>query len=277
VLKIIQVSIKNFFADIEEVKKGIRENLSKKNGNEYMKRNEEITKIIDFMYNFNLIHIFDKNKKLMYISSGIDVEGINIQNKHLILDKIGSKLQKDEIFHDIAYMNNSMIRVNKELKEIDMKKLMRIYHLYGRIVTEDLEDEEIKKISKEILDNYMDYLITDPENIKLIDKKISTINIDYRFDYNVISYINSYEKLKIYLDNIYLFKNYIFVIINNYEDYLKKKNKDLTIIKEKLMKFDEIRNEYMTKYLLSKLKDVSLAKDKNFKDYESVKKFFMSK
>jgi hypothetical protein len=33
----------------------------------------------------------------------------------------------------------------------------------------------------------------------------------------------------------------------------------------------------MTKFLLSKLKDLSLAKDKKFKDFESVKKFFMSK
>jgi hypothetical protein len=170
--------------------------------------NEVINK---FLYSFDIINMYDKNKIYYIINEDNDIiseiKKSNIKNKKLILDKIryiSYTSNGDDIEYDITKINKELTKYLKEidnLKDIDdIKDLVKIYEIYDIIISKNLTDTKIKEHIKEIKTYNKFNIYKD-----IIIKRFKEINEYYKFDYDITK-----------LDDLYIYKNYIYVIINLY-------------------------------------------------------------
>lgn len=155
---------------------------------------------------------------------------------------------------------------------------MEIYELYNEIISKKIDDNSIKKNVKKILnffvnlDNY-NFLNFEDESFifKFIFKRFNAINLHYNIDYNLIEINNNFETFKLYLEKLYLYKNYIIKIRDLFKFLLTIKDnfnlvyKTIDIIKNMIKLLKTKDNESIT-YLIRKINEISSIEFQNEKD-----------
>ena len=175
----------------------------------YKNDNEKINK---FLYSFDIINLYNKNKIYYIINEDNyiinEIIKSNLKNKELILDKIryiSYTSNGDDIEYDITKirieLNKYLEEINNNLKNIDdIKDLVKIYEIYDNIISKNFTDTKIKEYIKEIK-KYNKFGIYN----NIIIKRFKEINEYYKFDYDITE-----------LEDIYIYKNYIYVIRDLY-------------------------------------------------------------
>ena len=237
--------------------------------------NDEDYNKLDYIYNFlnslKLIYIYNINK-IYYVVDEQNLINYYINkskliNKKLILNKI-IYISNTNSGDDIEYNNdNFKIKIdlyNKEINKLknidDLKNLVKIYEIYNKIVSNNLTDIKIKENVKKIL------MMVKSHYDDIIKQRFKEINENYKFDYEITN-----------IENFYLYKNYINVIIKLYEYLLSIKDNFNLIystidkIKNKIGLYKKIDKTLM-KLLFEKLNKINEDKkiDKKITTYNDI-------
>jgi len=224
---------------------------------------ENLNRFRNFINDFSNIYIYDYNNiEIFYevnfhITIKEDFINSDLENKNLIIDNIRfySSMSNDKLNVRLFELKNNLSKIdyyNYRNEEITI--LLSILGLYENIVSVKLTDYNInknidlikKKLNQKYYDNFKD--------------RINKINFHYKFNYDTNN-INNLNDLLEYLDNFYLYKNYIYQIKNLYDFFLSiKDNFNLSYMTIKNIKKININilNEDLLEELLILLNKVNI-------------------
>lgn len=230
-----------------------------------------LNKYYNLINSWDNIFIYDIDKIFYMINETNEIKR-DIEKTNLLDQNI-----KDLILNNIVYysydiedkitleISKFIIPIEKSKNDINkfninhIKDIIKIIELYHKLVSNNLTDKKIMEIITEILryNNHNEY--------EYLLKEFTIINLYYKFDYNFIIF-DSDDTFKIYLEKLYIYKNYIYIIRNLYIFLLSiKDNFNLLFstiekIKTKLELYKKVDSS-LKENLLNKLNMVN--EDKN--------------
>jgi hypothetical protein len=250
---------------------------------------DKYKKINKFLNSFDYIYINDIDKIYFLINKTNNIKkeisDSNLLNKELILNKIkyfsfsASSIPRDNIEINLNKFKSNFINFEDYSKiDFNVGKLMEIYELYNEIISKKIDDNSIKKNVKKILNFFVNlhnynFLNFEDESFifKFIFKRFNAINLHYNIDYDLIEINNNFETFKLYLEKLYLYKNYIIKIRDLFKFLLTIKDnfnlvyKTIDIIKNMIKLLKTKDNESIT-YLIRKINEISSIEFQNEKD-----------
>lgn len=241
-----------------------------------------LEKYYKFVNSWNNINILDIDNVIYMINETNEIKR-DIKSCNLLNIEIKEKILSKIIYYSYDIFDNINVKISSyfipinnykndiiELSSINVNDIMKITELYHKLVSNNLTDVKINEIVNEILKINNHYLY------KLLDKKFKLINLHYKFDYNNIT-ISNHNNFKIYLEKIYLYKNYIIVIRNLYIYLLSIKNNfnllytTIQKIKKKIELYKKLDNS-LNEMLFRKLNYVNDDNENGikFENYEDI-------
>jgi hypothetical protein len=256
--------------------------LSKKEKDDKKKKNI-LTKYYNFINSFDYIYIIDIDK-IFYRIDKINKIKIEIEKDDIIEENIKDIILKKIIYNTEDIINNINLKIKLKffleniyltkiinLNILHIKDIMKIIELYHTIVSSNLTDNKIKEIVIEIK------TINNHNNYEYLLNEFIRIKLYYKFDYN--KKFDNFDEFNKYLEDFYIYKNYIYVIRNLYIYLLLiKDNFNLlyTTI-EKLKKTIELykKIDHDSMILFDKLNQVNNDKNKGvkFNDFNEIEKY----